>query len=143
MFDPVLECLFKATDSTLSNLQVQREMFTKRANLWWDLPVMQPNWVEVAQKVQERWAAAIGELAREQRTALEEQFQIGRRSLESAFQPGEAKEVEELRKKSLELWQQSFDCLRQMCEAQVCDFQNAVRTWTLLLTRARVEADQQ
>lgn len=73
---------------------------------------------------------------RKQRDSLEEQFKIGMQNIEGTFQLGQAKDIEELRRKSIELWQSSFDNLRRMYENQVRDFQAAMTTWTQAITRA-------
>jgi hypothetical protein len=132
MFDQVFDSMRKATESTL---QMQKELYARWASFWPGLPGLQPDWAAEAQKLQKRWAETVGELAKKQRASLEEQFQIGLRGLEGAFGVAEVKDVEDLRKKSLELWQKSFDCLRQMQEAQLRDFQHAVSAWTQLMTR--------
>jgi hypothetical protein len=127
MFDPVFETLQKATDSTV---QMQQEMFKKWAGLWAGLPAPQPAWGEQVQKFQKRWNETVGELVKKQGEALEAQFKAGLKNLEEAFHLAEAKDFDELRAKTIELWRKTFDCLRQTYEAQVRDFQAALAKWT-------------
>ena len=58
----------------------------------------------------EEYLAALPE---EQRAALEEQFSAGLKSLEAAFAVAGAKNPEEVRAKTVELWEKSFDFLRK------------------------------
>jgi hypothetical protein len=132
MFDQVLDSLKKATDSTL---MMQRERFARWGAFWPGLPVSPPNWAEEAQKVPKRWAETVRELGRNQRASLEGHFQVGMRNLESAFQLAEAKDVEDLRKRTVELWRKTIDCLRQLYEAQLRDLERAAGTWTQLMTK--------
>jgi hypothetical protein len=132
MFEPVLDSLKKATETTM---QMQQEMFKKWAALWPGVPASAPAWGDQAQKFQKKWSEFIEETLKKQRESLEAQFAAGRRNLESALKMGQAKDVEELRAKTLEMWQQSFDTMRQLFEAQISEFQAAVAKWTELMTK--------
>jgi hypothetical protein len=66
---------------------------------------------------------------------MEAQFSAGMRTIEEAFKLGEVKAPEELRARTVELWQKSFDCLRQVCEAQMRDFQDAMAKWTEMMVK--------
>jgi hypothetical protein len=132
MFDEVFENLRKATDSTI---QAQQELFKKWVSLWPGVPTSPAAWGEPVHKLQKKWAEIVGELVKKQREALEAQFSAGLRNIEEAFHLAEAKDPEELRAKTVELWQKTFDCLRQSYEAQVRDFQAAVTKWTELMTK--------
>jgi hypothetical protein len=131
MFEDVLENLRKATESTI---QVQQEMYKKWVGLWPGV-ASQPAWGEPSQRFQKKWAEIVGELVKKQREILETQFSAGLRNIEEAFHLAEARNPEELRAKSIELWQKSFDCLRQAYEAQVRDFQAAVAKWTEVMAK--------
>jgi len=86
-------------------------------------------------KFQKKCAETAGELIKKQRQLLEAQFCAGLQSIEDAFHLAEAKDPEELRAKTAELWQKTFEVLRQSCETQVRDFQAAVVKWTELVTK--------
>ena len=53
-------------------------------------------------------------------------------NLEASFKLAEAKEFEELRTKTMELWRKSLDCLKQTFDAQVGEFQAAADEWSEL-----------
>lgn len=131
MFEQVFENLHKATDSTI---QMQQELFKKWVSLWPTLPVTSAV-LDQPLKLQRKWQESVGELIKKQRETLETQFSAGLKGLEDAFHLAEAKNPEELRVKTVELWQKAFDCLRQTAEAQMCDFQGAVARWTELVTK--------
>ncbi len=133
MFEPVFENLRKATDTTL---QMQREMLTKWASLWSNVPGSKNNWVEEAQKLQKKWTETSTETARKMQQSLEEQFQLGMRNIEHTFKLAQAKDLDDLRLKTMELWQQTFEYLRKLFEIQVRDFQTALSTWTQTRTSA-------
>jgi hypothetical protein len=86
-------------------------------------------------KFQKKFLEVMGELIKKQREALEAQFSAGLKNIEEAFHLAEAKDPEELRAKTIELWQKSFQCLRQTYEAQVRDFQAAATKWAELYTK--------
>ena len=129
MFDAVFENLRKATDMTI---RTQRDLFKKWADLWEGGPVFQPVVGEKAHKVQKQWVETVTETLKRQREALEVQFNAGLKSLEAAFGVAGAKDVEEVRARTVELWEKSFDCLRKAFEAQTAEFQKAVSKWSEL-----------
>jgi len=132
MFDQVLDSMRKASEATL---QTQQELFKKWAGLWPGVPARQPDSSGQVPKFQERWAEAVGELVAMQCQSLEAQFSAGLKNIEVAFRLSEAKDLEELRGKTIELWQRAFDCLRQAYEAQIRDFQTTVTKMTELMMK--------
>jgi len=132
MLDQMFDTVRKATDATL---QMQKEMFTRWTSFWPTFTPNSNNWAEEAQKYQKKWTDAVTDLTRKQRESLEEQFKIGMQNIEGTFQLGQAKDIEELRRKSIELWQTSFENLRRIYETQVSDFQSVMTTWTQAVSR--------
>jgi hypothetical protein len=135
MFEPVFENLRKATEV---GIQMQQEMFKKWVSLWPGVPGM-PTVPAVGTepfiKFQKKLAEFAGDAVKKQRETLETYFSIGLRNIEEAFHLADAKNPEELRAKTIELWQKSFECIRQMYDAQVRDFQAAVAKWTELVMK--------
>jgi hypothetical protein len=124
MFDQAIDSLRKATEATF---QVQQDLFQKWVALWGAVPA--PQAAVLAPASQKKWVEAVGELTRKRRESLEAQFSAGLRNIEEAFRLAEAKDPEELRAKTVELWQKAFDFQRQAFEAQLQDFQAAVAKW--------------
>jgi len=133
MFDSVFENLRKASELTI---QTQRDLFKKWFAFWEEGPAFQPVWGEKAQGIQKKWTEAVTETLKRQREALEVQFNAGLKSLEAGFAVASAKDVEEVRAKTIELWEKSFDCLRKAFEAQAGEFQKAVSRWSELTAKS-------
>ena len=131
MFDQVLENVSKATDATF---QVQQEMFKKWIGLW---PIAPPSPAGLGEplKIQKKWVEIVGELLKKQRESVQVQFSAGLQNIEEAFNLAQAKDLEELRTKAVDLWKKSFECLRQASEAQAREFQTAAIKWTEVITR--------
>jgi hypothetical protein len=129
MFDSVFENLRKASELTI---QTQRDLFKKWFSFWEEGPAFQPVWGEKAQKIQKQWGESVAETLKRQREALESQFNAGLKSLEAAFAVAGAKNPEEVRARTVELWEKTFDCLRVAFEAQATEFQKGISKWSEL-----------
>jgi hypothetical protein len=132
MFEKVYENLRTATEA---NIHLQQELFEKWVGLWVGVPASVKGKTDQV-KVQKKLAEFAAEVIKKQRETLAAQFNAGLKNIEDAFHLPEAKDPEELRAKTVELWQKSFDCLLETYEAQVRDFQAAVGKWTELLTKS-------
>jgi hypothetical protein len=132
MFDQAFENLRKAAEL---NLQFQQEITKKWASLWPGLPASPTTWNEQVQKLQKKWVDYVGEFLKKERAALETEFSAGLKHLEDAFRLAEAKDLDELRLKTLEFWQKTFEHLRQTYETQLRDFQTAAAQWADLMTK--------
>jgi hypothetical protein len=134
MFEQVFENLKTATEA---NIQLQQEMFKKWASTWPCLPSV-PNGGDRFVKFQKKWAEFMTEIVQKQREVLEAQFAAGMKNIEEAFRLSEVKDPEELRIKTVELWQKAFECMRKLYEGQMHDFQAAVVKWTELVMKGAV-----
>ncbi len=132
MFDPVFESFRKITEASL---HVQQEMFQKAASMWMGMPAAGPPGVEKVRQFQKKWAEFVGELLKRQRQMTETQFKTGLESIENAFHLGEAKSIEEVRARTLELWQKVFESVKQAYEAQIHEVQGALEKWTEMMTK--------
>jgi hypothetical protein len=126
MFDQVFESLRKATEETV---KFQQELFKKWVGLWPTYPVLPSSWTGKMQEFQKKWTDTVNDLLRRQRETTEAQFAVGLQNIEKAFQLCEAKTEEEIRAKTIELWQNCFLSLRQAFETQTRDFQAAMSKW--------------
>jgi len=127
MFNQVVENFRQAGEATV---QLQQEIFKKWLTLWPGMTVASPTWVEQAQQFQKKWIENLGDLLKRQRELTENQFKAGQQNIEKAFQLAQAKSPEELRSKTLELWQQCFDNLRLVYEAQLRGLETATEKWS-------------
>jgi hypothetical protein len=129
MFKQAFENFRLATEETV---HLQQEMFKTWINLWPGIPVSSSAWGEQVGQFQKKWAEILGEMLKRQREVTGAHFKAGLQNIEKAFQVGEAKTPEELRAKSLELWRNCFDDLRQVYEAQLHGFEMAMEKWVEL-----------
>jgi hypothetical protein len=126
MFDQVYQSLQKANEATLL---MQQEMFRKWFSLWPGMPMATAYSAEKYQEFQRKWAAAVNEMFKKRREAVEVQFKAGLENIEKAFALGEAKTPEELRARTLELWKKCFESIRQGYDFQMQDYQTAFEKW--------------
>ncbi len=134
MFESVFESFGKATETTMRS---QQEMFQKMWKAWAEnTPQFAAPRGESMQKYQKKCQEFFNEMLQKQRGTLETQYKAGLASMEEAFKLSEAKDFEELRAKTVELWQKSCDALKKSYEAQVQDFQAAVTKWTEIFTKS-------
>jgi len=138
MFEQVIENLNLVRDSSI---KLQQELFKKWVGAWAS-PWVGPNGGgDKVQQAQKKWHAFTADLVKKEREKLEAQFSAGLKNIEEAFHLAEVKEPEELRTKTIELWQRSIECMRQMYEAQMRDFQAAVTKWTELVLKGGIEGE--
>jgi len=133
MFEKVYENLRAATEA---NIHMQQELFQKWMGMWMGGPALPFGKTEQFPTVQKKFAEFVAEIVKKQHDAWLAQFNAGLKNIEEAFRLPAAKDPEELRTKTIELWQKSFNCLRETYEAQVRDFQATVAKWMELMTKS-------
>jgi hypothetical protein len=134
MFEPVFESLQKTTEATIKG---QQDLFKKWVGQWTNIPTgVMPGvmaspmpYGDQALKFQKQWAETVSSLIRQQQKVVEAQFSAGLKAIEEAFRLAEAKDFEELRCKTVELWQKTFESLRRTYEAQIKDIQATLTAW--------------
>lgn len=142
MFDQVFESFRKASETTL---QAQQELFHQWMSQWPMFP-MEPttpgsNVVnEQARSFQKQWTDTATALLTKHCETLDAQYRAGIRTIEDALRTTEAKNPEEFRRLTEELWRKSFEVLRQTIENQIRDFQIAVEKWSELMTQKSSKA---
>ena len=135
MFEQVFENLRTATEA---NMQMQQELMKKWVAMWPGVPAAPNGGADQFLKAQKKWVEFMGEMVKKQREIMEAQFSAGMKNIEEAFRLAEVKNPEELRTKTIELWQKIFDSMRQTYEAQMRDFQAAVAKWAELMMKGAV-----
>jgi hypothetical protein len=137
MFEQVFENLRTVTEA---NLQMQQELMKKWVAMWPGLPSLPNGGADQVMKAQKKWVEFMAELVKKQREVMEGQFSAGMKNIEEAFRLAEVKNPEELRAKTIELWQKIFDCMRKTYEAQMRDFQAAMVKWAELMMKGAVSS---
>jgi hypothetical protein len=133
VFDQAFEGVRKAAESTL---HLQQDMFRQWVGFWPGFPTPQAEWAERIKKFQKEWTQTVTELTRKYQEAWDNQYKSSLQLLTEAFKVAEAKEPEELRKKTEELWKKTFDCLKGLAEAQMQNFQAISQKWIEMMTKA-------
>lgn len=132
VFEEVFQNVKKAAEA---NLKLQQEAFRQWSALW---PVQTPQtaWLDKVRQFQREWAGTISDLARKHREVIDRQYQAAIESLDAALRVTEATNPEEYRRRSEQLCRKTLDCMREVSEAQIKEFQETVTQWTQLITKA-------
>lgn len=133
VFEEVLQNIRRAAEA---NLKMQQEAFRSWSTLWPGIPTPQGMWLDKVRDFQTQWTHTVSDLARKHRDALDKQYQAALESLDEALRVSESKNPEELRKRTEQLYRKTIDCLREISETQMKEFQEAVNRWTELATKA-------
>jgi hypothetical protein len=141
MFDLILENYRKATESTM---KLQQDVLRNWMQQWpqmfgaqtFGLPFLGNStsasampgaaWLEQLGEAQKKWRETVTEMLNKHREALDAQYKAGIRTIEEAFKVGEAKDPQQFRHLTEELWKHSFECLKTVAEAQTRDVQAAM-----------------
>jgi hypothetical protein len=134
----VIDSIRTATESSVA---MQHELFKKWIGMWPGVLVSASPFGE-PYKFQKKWVEVGGELLQKQNERLEAQFKTGLRTIEDAFRLAEAKDAEELRTKTIKLWQKTFDCLWLISEAEIRGLHNVLTKWTELMNKGHRPASQ-
>ena len=131
MFDQVVDTFRKAIDSSM---QIQQEMFRQFVQQWSQVPgvptpgsMIANTWADQVHTIQRKWAQTITDLLNRHREALDAQYRAGIRTIEDAFRVGEAKDPEQFRKLTEDLWRQSLDSMKTVIESQMLDLQTVTQ----------------
>jgi len=139
MFDQILETYRRATESTM---QLQQSMLRSWIQQQWPSMYGLPNlanpgaaWIEQAQTVQKKWSESVTGMLNRHREMLDAQYKAGVKTIEEAFKVGEAKDPEQFRRLTEELWKHSMEALKTVTEDQTREFQSAMTKWLELVSQ--------
>lgn len=121
MFEQMVDGVRRASESSM---QLQQEILRSWTRLWLTGSAGAGSsggeWSRGAQK---RWLELGVEMMHKQREALDATFKSGIQLIEQAFQVGDAKNSDELRRLTEDLWRKLFDLQKEQAEHQFRDFQ--------------------
>lgn len=132
MFEEALENVRKATEA---NLKMQQDFLQQWTGLWPGLPSPQTVWLDKVKDFQKQWSHTVSDLARRHRQELDRQYQALQESLEEALRTAESSNPVEFRIRSEQLCRKTLDCMREVSEAQLREFHDAMKKWTELVTK--------
>ena len=133
LFEEVFANMRKATEA---NLKMQQEVFRQWTTMWPGIPTPQSIWIDKMRDFQRQWSNTISDLARKHRDAVDRQYQAALESLDAALRVSESTNPEEARRRSEQLCRKTIDCMREMSEAQIREFQDAMTKVTELIAKA-------
>ena len=133
---PVFEEFFQnITKAAEANLKLQQEAFRQWTALWpRGTPTPQTALTDKMKDFQKQWTSTVSDLARRHRDVLDQQYQAALESLDAALKVTEASNPEEFRRRSEQLCRKTIDCMREVSEAQIREFQQVVTKWSELFT---------
>jgi hypothetical protein len=132
MFDQILDNYRKAAEASLQFQQLMLRSWGQQwpTNFGVPIPTTNPGaWPEQMHKAQKQVAETITDMLNKHRETLDAQYRAGIRSIEEAFRVGEAKDPEQFRKLTEELWRHSYECLKSLAESQMRDVQALMQKW--------------
>lgn len=132
VFENVFQNIRNAAEA---NLKMQQEAFQQWSSLWPGVPTSQPAWVDKVQKFHKQWSDTVSSLAAKRREVLDEQYKAAVESLDTALKVTEATNPEEFRRRSEQFCRKTVDCMRDIAESQVREFQDSAAKWTKLVTK--------
>jgi hypothetical protein len=133
VFEQVVETFRKTAEATLA---AQKELYQQWQSSWSGVVKPQAPWLDQFRQFQRNWSDAVIDLARKHRDTVNRQYQAGIDALEEAFSVSQTEDPEEFRKRAEELCRKNLDCLKEISEAQIDEFQNATKKWADLLAKS-------
>lgn len=131
----VLEDVFQNLRTAAeTNLKMQQEVFKQWTSMW-PFPTPQSVWIDKVRDFQRQWSNTVADLARKHRETIDRQYQAALESLDAALRVNESTNPEEYRRRSEQLCRKTIDCMREMSEAQLREFQDALNKWTELAAK--------
>ena len=86
-------------------------------------------WLEQLSTAQTKWAEAVTDMLKRHQETLDEQCRAGIRAIDDAFRVGEAKDPEQFRRLSEELWRRNFEVFKTAVASQMHDVQAVMQKW--------------
>jgi len=132
----ILENYRKATESTMKLQQDVLRTWTMQWPQMFGLPFTggpasgsaMPGaaWLGQLSEAQKKWGETVTDMLNKHREPLDAQYKAGIWTIEEAFKVGEAKDPQQFRRLTEELWKLSFECLKAVADAQTRNVQAAM-----------------
>jgi len=129
MFDQILENYRRATESTILFQQMMLRNWTEHWPQTFGVPMPAASWPEQVHSAQKKLGETVTEMLNQHRETLDAQYRAGITAIEDAFRVAEAKDPEQFRKLTEELWRHSYECLKNLAESQMRDLQAVTQKW--------------
>jgi hypothetical protein len=136
MFDQIIENYRRATESSMLFQQMMLRNWTDQWPLAFGVTPPKASLPEQVYSFQKKLGETITEMLNKHRETLDAQYRAGIVAIEDAFRVAEAKDPQQLRKLTEELWRHSYECLKRLAEAQMRDIQAVTQKWFELATES-------
>lgn len=132
LYEEVFQNVRKAAETSL---KLQQDIFQHWTKLWPGVDAPKTIWVDKMQEFQKQWTQTIADLARRHRDTFNRQYEAALTSLEEALRVSESSSPEEFRQRTEQLFRKTLDCMRDVSEAQMAEFQEGMNKWGELITK--------
>jgi len=129
MFEQILENYRRATESSMLFQQMMLRNWTEHWPQTFGVPMPAASWPEQVHSAQKKLGETVTEMLNQHRETLDAQYRAGITAIEDAFRVAEAKDPEQFRKLTEELWRHSYECLKNLAESQMRDLQAVTQKW--------------
>ena len=136
MYEQFFDAFRKAAEQGLHTQQQEMMRFWLKGLT--GLPGSPTSWADQVQKVQKEWTQGMADMSRRYLEALESHYQAGMKILEELYKMPESRDPEQLRRRTEEFYRKSFECIRDLGQVQVREFQAAVEKWMDVMKRSGV-----
>jgi len=129
MFDQILETYRRATESSMLFQQMMLRTWSEQ---WPQALGVAPPKASVPEQfysVQKKLGETITEMLNKHRETLDAEYRAGIAAIEGAFRVAEAKDPQQFRKLTEELWRHNHECLKSLAESQMRDIQAVMQKW--------------
>jgi len=129
MFDQILENYRRATESSMLFQQMMLRNWTEQWPQAFGVATPQAALPEQVHNIQKKLGESITEMLNKHRETLDAQYRAGIVAIEDAFSVAGAKDPQQFRKLTEELWRHSHECLKSLAESQMRDIQAVMQKW--------------
>jgi hypothetical protein len=131
MFDQILDNYRKVAESTMQFQQTMMRNWTAQWPQMNGLGMANPGaaWLEQVHAAQRKWGETVVGMLDKHRETLDAQYRAGIRLIDDAFRTSEAKDPEQFRRLTEELWRHSFETLKSVSEDQIRECQSVMKKW--------------
>jgi hypothetical protein len=129
MFDQILENYRRATESSMLFQQMMLRNWTEQWPQAFGVTMPKASLPEQVYTIQKKLGETISEMLNKHRETLDAQYRAGIVAIEDAFRVAEAKDPQQFRKLTEELWRHNYECLKSLAESQMRDIQGVMQKW--------------
>jgi hypothetical protein len=129
MFDQILESYRRATESSMLFQQMMLRNWTEHWPQAFGVTPPKAPLQDQVSTIQKKLGETITEMLNKHRETLDAQYRAGIKAIEDAFRVAEAKDPQQFRKLTEELWRHNYECLKSLAESQMRDIQAVTQKW--------------